>query len=132
MYFFLKYIVTLFYKKLRIKIVVSFLCESGPRSLGRIKSLRKKIIRIVYDMIDISNGVGLKLIFCYDVQNLQYFCKGTYNNSSLQLKLFTYGISCIVNLCDCVTMRCTIRVHATIIIIKYTLIAYPSSLGTGL
>jgi len=31
MYFFLKYLVTLFYKKLRIKIVVSFLCESGPR-----------------------------------------------------------------------------------------------------
>jgi len=31
MYFFLKYIVTLFYKKHRIKIVVSFLCESGPR-----------------------------------------------------------------------------------------------------
>jgi len=30
MYFFLKYLVTLFYKKLRIKIVVSFLCESGP------------------------------------------------------------------------------------------------------
>jgi len=30
MYFFIKYIVTLFYKKLRIKIVVSFLCESGP------------------------------------------------------------------------------------------------------
>jgi len=35
MYFFLKYLVTLFYKKLRIKIVVSFLCESGPRSLRR-------------------------------------------------------------------------------------------------
>jgi len=32
MYFFLKYLVTLFYKKLRIKIVVSFLCESGPRT----------------------------------------------------------------------------------------------------
>jgi len=30
MYFFLKYLVTLFYKKPRIKIVVSFLCESGP------------------------------------------------------------------------------------------------------
>jgi len=30
MYFFLKYLVTLFYKKLRIKIGVSFLCESGP------------------------------------------------------------------------------------------------------
>jgi len=30
MYFFLKYLVTLFYKKLKIKIVVSFLCESGP------------------------------------------------------------------------------------------------------
>jgi len=30
MYFFLKHLVTLFYKKLRIKIVVSFLCESGP------------------------------------------------------------------------------------------------------
>jgi len=30
MYFFLKNIVTLFYKKLRIKIVVSFLRESGP------------------------------------------------------------------------------------------------------
>jgi len=29
-YFFIKYIVTLFYKKLRIKIVVSFLRESGP------------------------------------------------------------------------------------------------------
>jgi len=28
MYFFLKYLVTLFYKKLRIKIIVSFLCES--------------------------------------------------------------------------------------------------------
>jgi len=33
MYFFLKYLATLFYKKLRIKIVVSFLCESGPRIL---------------------------------------------------------------------------------------------------
>jgi len=32
MYFFLKYIVILFYKKLRIKIVVSLLCESGPRT----------------------------------------------------------------------------------------------------
>jgi len=31
MYFFLKYIVTLFYKKLRIKIVVYLLRESGPR-----------------------------------------------------------------------------------------------------
>jgi len=31
MSFFLKYLGTLFYKKLRIKIVVSFLCESGPR-----------------------------------------------------------------------------------------------------
>jgi len=31
MYFVLKYIVTLFYKKLRIKIVVSLLRESGPR-----------------------------------------------------------------------------------------------------
>jgi len=30
MYFFLKYIVTLFYKKLRIKIVVSLLRELGP------------------------------------------------------------------------------------------------------
>jgi len=30
MYFFLKYLVTSFYKKIRIKIVVSFLCESGP------------------------------------------------------------------------------------------------------
>jgi len=27
---FRKYLVTLFYKKLRITIVVSFLCESGP------------------------------------------------------------------------------------------------------
>jgi len=32
MYFFLKYIVTLFYKKLRIKIVVCLRRESGPRS----------------------------------------------------------------------------------------------------
>jgi len=32
MYFFLKYIVTLFYKKLRIKIIVCLLCESGPRT----------------------------------------------------------------------------------------------------
>jgi len=31
MHFFLKCIVTLFYKKLRIKIVVSLLRESGPR-----------------------------------------------------------------------------------------------------
>jgi len=31
MFFFLKYIVTLFYKKLKIKIVVSFLRKSGPR-----------------------------------------------------------------------------------------------------
>jgi len=30
MYIFLKYIVTLFYKKLRIKIVVCLLRESGP------------------------------------------------------------------------------------------------------
>jgi len=30
MYFFLKYIVTLFYKKLRIRIVVCLLRESGP------------------------------------------------------------------------------------------------------
>jgi len=30
MYFFLKYIVTLFYKELRIKIVVCLLRESGP------------------------------------------------------------------------------------------------------
>jgi len=30
MYFFLKYIVTLFYKKLRIKIVACLLRESGP------------------------------------------------------------------------------------------------------
>jgi len=30
MYFFLKYIVTLFYKKLRIKIVVRLLRESAP------------------------------------------------------------------------------------------------------
>jgi len=30
-FFLLKYIVTLFYKKLRIKIVVCLLCESGPR-----------------------------------------------------------------------------------------------------
>jgi len=30
MYFFLKYLVTCFYKKLRIKIVVSFLFELGP------------------------------------------------------------------------------------------------------
>jgi len=36
MCFFLKYIVTLFYKKIRIKIVVSFLCELGPWTiLGR-------------------------------------------------------------------------------------------------
>jgi len=34
MCFFLKYLVTLFYKKLRKKIVVSFLRESGPRHLG--------------------------------------------------------------------------------------------------
>jgi len=33
MYFSLKYIVTLFYKKLRIKIVVSLLRESGPWNL---------------------------------------------------------------------------------------------------
>jgi len=33
MYFFIKYIVTLFYKKLRIKIVVSLLRESGPWQL---------------------------------------------------------------------------------------------------
>jgi len=31
MYFFLKYIVTLFYKKLRIKMIVCLLRESGPR-----------------------------------------------------------------------------------------------------
>jgi len=36
MCFFPKYIVTLFYKKLRIKIVVSFLCESGPRAVAYI------------------------------------------------------------------------------------------------
>jgi len=30
-YFFLKYIVTLFYKKLRTKIVVCLIRESGPR-----------------------------------------------------------------------------------------------------
>jgi len=36
MYFLLKYIVTLFYKKLRIKIVVSFLSESGPRMIYKI------------------------------------------------------------------------------------------------
>jgi len=33
MYFFLKYLVTLFYKKPKVKIVVSFLCESGPLSM---------------------------------------------------------------------------------------------------
>jgi len=32
MYFFLKYIVTLFYKKLRIQIVVCLLRESGPHA----------------------------------------------------------------------------------------------------
>jgi len=36
MYFFQKYLVTLFYKKLRIKIVVSFLCESGPSVLSHV------------------------------------------------------------------------------------------------
>jgi len=39
MYFFLKYLVTLFYKKLRIKIVLSFLCESGPRALKKLTEL---------------------------------------------------------------------------------------------
>jgi len=34
MYFFLKYIVTLFYKKLKIKIVACLLRESGPWKLG--------------------------------------------------------------------------------------------------
>jgi len=44
MNFFLKYLVTLFYKKLRIKIVVSFLCESGPCSLVLFKlSLFRKL-----------------------------------------------------------------------------------------
>jgi len=38
MYFFLKYIVTLFYKKLRIKIVVCLLCESGPRDIYQLLS----------------------------------------------------------------------------------------------
>jgi len=40
MCFFLKYLVTLFYKKLRIKIVVSFLCESGPWTLRTYKRRR--------------------------------------------------------------------------------------------
>jgi len=35
MYFFLKYIVTLFYKKLRIKIVVCLLRDSGPCRLAQ-------------------------------------------------------------------------------------------------
>jgi len=43
MYFFLKYLVTLFYKKLRIKIVVSFLCESGPRDMFKIVRFWKRL-----------------------------------------------------------------------------------------
>jgi len=39
MCFFLKYLVTLFYKKLRIKIVVSFLRESGPRRVAYIRNI---------------------------------------------------------------------------------------------
>jgi len=44
MYFFLKYIVILFYKKLGIKIVVCLLRESGLRDVGRIFGLRRGII----------------------------------------------------------------------------------------
>jgi len=39
MCFFLKYIVTLFYKKLRIKIVGCLLGESGSRSVGNVSSV---------------------------------------------------------------------------------------------
>jgi len=42
MYFFLKDLVTLFYKELRIKIVVSFLFESGS-------SILYIGVRVVYD-----------------------------------------------------------------------------------
>jgi len=43
MYFFLKYIVTLFYKKLRIKIVVCLLRESGPWQLFRFMCSRSEL-----------------------------------------------------------------------------------------
>jgi len=50
MYFFLKYIVTLFYKNLRIKIVVCLLRESGPRTKAHRVNLLNLGIAVVHSI----------------------------------------------------------------------------------
>jgi len=55
MYFFLKYIVTLFYKKLRIKIVVSFLRESGPWIL---KAIFIKLLKYRSNISEVSDDAN--------------------------------------------------------------------------
>jgi len=59
MYFFLKYIVTLFYKNLRIKIVVCLLRESGPSCL--LSSL------ILICIINVAVSQIISLIFLLDI-----------------------------------------------------------------
>jgi len=61
MYLFIKYIVTLFYKKLRIKIVVCLLRESGPWFLKKVV----QSVQLLYNSGELecplNDGDGRKL-----------------------------------------------------------------------
>jgi len=66
MYFFLKYIVILFYKKLRIKIVVCLLRESGPRWVKTIINQNRLLLAYIPTVQYVPTVQGCNIRLRYD------------------------------------------------------------------
>jgi len=69
MYFFLKYIVTLFYKNLKIKIVVCLLRESGPWSLLFLLYCLCRVFGVVFRYIDTRSKDSMNKVLHINLNN---------------------------------------------------------------
>jgi len=89
MYFFLKYIVTLFYKKLRIKILVCLLRESGPWILNHFFIILVVSIIILWELPLIKLMIKVT-IFLIQSFGLKFELKNVQVRPNLQVKTFAW------------------------------------------